>query len=133
MPPDKRRKAGHVRFRHLVRDGFGLNISECQAILVFFFPGNEEPNSQVEGFDTGPAIYVCIGRVGVDCNRHYQLGAREIALSYLLACACVLSILDLDRNISSRSCIHSGEEIGKGLTGSGCSSAGLVRFPRNQA
>jgi hypothetical protein len=75
--------------------------------------GNEEPNSQVEGFDTGPALYVCISRVGVDCNRHYQLGAWETALSYLLARARVLSILDLDRNIGSRRGIHSGEEIGK--------------------
>ena len=99
--------------------GQRLTFPSVGRFLYSFFPGNEEPNSQVERFDTGPTTYVCVGRVGVDCNRRYQLGAREIALSYLLARACVLSILDFDRDVSSRRGIHSGKKQVNGLTGSG--------------
>jgi len=84
----------------------------CQALPVFFFHCNEETASQVEGFDTHAASDSCIGGVGVDCERHYQRGAWEIALSHLLARAHVPSVLDLDWSIRSRGGIHSDEKIG---------------------
>jgi len=103
-----------IRVNQPLRQGwFRSKRSQRRAILVFSFSDNEESNDQVEGFDTSPAVHFCVGRVGIDCNRYYQLGAREIALSYLLARACVLSILDLDRDFGSGRGIHSGKKIGK--------------------
>ncbi len=91
---------------------FRLNCAVSLALPVFFFQRDEETTGQVERSDTHATSDACIGGAGVDCERHYQRDAREIALSHLLGRAHVLSVLDPDWSSRSRGGIHWGEKIG---------------------